>query len=623
MLRSLLTLSILALILTIFSVNVYAIQEIYAVDLSAEMGHKALKLTQERIRDRIALASDNQAGLIGFTDRVQLTLSSRKVSPHNLKKLTSASGAPSLEVGLRAAASLLRKSGYDESGLIVLYTSGSKESCRRFLQQLGHVFKQDTQVEINLYNNGEFQAPYLIKVVPDISKNVSSKISTSIRLFLAGALEVPEGAIQDDSDLTTDFGIGQIEAYELLIKICEAQNVPVPLHNAPTIMSDIVAYVEKNKGAAKTAKANNIDEGSGLLTQSDIIDTPEVNTLAKQGTDGLYVQQIYYGTNRKQTGEENPEVFFGPERAEGHPVSYGVCQVTIPAQHKRGAVESPFLGLELFADAQKHIRISAVKPMSGKDFFKDLKNSVHSKDPQDNWSNDIVVFVHGFNVTFAEGAKRTAQIAFDFGFSGAPVMFSWPSDGKLFGYTSDREDVTWSVSHIEKFIQDVRKKASPERIHLVAHSMGNQGLLGALNQISLKQRKKAQPLFESITLAAPDFDAQLFQDQIAPNVVALAKRWTIYTSDNDAALNISTKVNNAKRLGLPVTPIKGIAVVDATGVEVTPWSVPEFHSYYATKQTVIEDIVAAIKGVAPNMRELLPKSRNGIPYWQLKTVLVK
>ena len=152
--------------------------------------------------------------------------------------------------------------------------------------------------------------------------------------------------------------------------------------------------------------------------------------------------------------------------------------------------------------------------------------------------------------------------------------------------------------------------------------MGNQGLIGALNLIALKADSE-ETLFESITLAAPDFDAQLFEQQIAPSVVKLAKRWTIYTSDNDAALNISTKVNSAKRLGLPVTPLVGIDVIDATGIEVTPWSVPEFHSYYATKQTVISDIVAAIKGVAPALRELLPMSKNDIPYWQLKSAKVE
>ena len=611
--KSLFTLITLVAILFISFNNAHAQQEIYAVDLSSDMGNKAIEMAKQEIEHRLNV-SKKHVGLVGFTDRVQVSLPPGEFTPESLAELSIKNSPASLEVGLQGAMSLFEG---DDPALVVFYTSGSKDSCQQFFRQLSQVLNHPLEIEVNLYRNNLFQPPFRISLSSTTALSPPPGVLKNVRNYLAKKLGVHDEAIQMNSNLASDFGIGQIEAYELFISLCEHLNVRSPQGDTPVIISDIVNYIEENSFDKQLANDAN---QSGDLLQGRITEAPEINALAEKDADGLYVQQIFYGTNRQPTGEKNLENYFGGERSEGDPIRYGTCNVSIPAQHKRGAVESPFLGLELFADPQKHIRIRSVTPMSDSDFFKRLRKSVNKKDKIDAWSNDLVVFVHGFNVTFAEGAKRTAQIAFDFGFSGAPVMFSWPSDGQLFGYTSDREDATWSIMHIEQFLQDVRKKANPERMHLVAHSMGNQGLIGALNRIALKKEFKSKPLFESITLAAPDFDAQLFQQQIAPGVVSLANYWTIYTSDNDAALNVSTKVNNTKRLGLPVTPIEGIAVIDATGIEVTPWSVPEFHSYYATKQPVIEDIVAAIKGVAPKMRDLLPKSKNGIPYWKLKGI---
>ena len=121
-------------------------------------------------------------------------------------------------------------------------------------------------------------------------------------------------------------------------------------------------------------------------------------------------------------------------------------------------------------------------------------------------------------------------------------------------------------------------------------------------------------------MAAPDFDAQLFQQQIAPNSITLAKRWTLYTSKKDTALNISSSLNSAWRLGLsPVTIIPGIDVIDASEIEVTPWSLPEFHSYYASKQTVVDDIIATLEGMVPSTRNLLPRVKSGGTYWLIDT----
>ena len=217
-------------------------------------------------------------------------------------------------------------------------------------------------------------------------------------------------------------------------------------------------------------------------------------------------------------------------------------------------------------------------------------------------------------MSFDKAARRTAQIAYDLDFKGAPMMFSWPSEGSLLAYLSDREDVEWSAVHIERFLSDLLTQAKVRKLHLIAHSMGNQGLIRALYVMALRNADRSSPLFENVILAAPDFDAQRFNEELAPEIISLAKRWTLYASDKDTALDASTALA-AKRLGLPLSVAPGVDTVDASGVEVTPWSVPEFHSYYASKLRVLRDLIGVLDGLAPVERNLRKRDKNKLIYW--------
>jgi esterase/lipase superfamily enzyme len=227
-----------------------------------------------------------------------------------------------------------------------------------------------------------------------------------------------------------------------------------------------------------------------------------------------------------------------------------------------------------------------------------------------------LIFTHGFNVTFANAARRTAQMTYDLDFAGVPILFSWPSDGKARAYLSDREDAEWSIPYMERFVTELIDRSRLERLHLIAHSMGNQALISTLHMLALRRPADAPPLFENVILAAPDFDAQRFTEQLAPRIVSLAKRWTLYASDKDVALKASTAFS-AKRLGLPLPLIDNVDTIDASGIEVTPWSLPQRHAYYANKQRVIADLISLLRGLGPSARNLVQRYHTGLPYWSL------
>lgn len=409
------------------------------------------------------------------------------------------------------------------------------------------------------------------------------------RKLLVSWLNIPSHLISPGSDLIKNLGADHIQVYELLQKLSRAFRVEAPQHEI-TGVSDIVAYIQG-------AESISMHRGKGEKQQS-------------------YIQTVYYGTNRQRTGIKKPEEFYGGEREPDAKIHYGSVAVSIPGSHKSGVLETPFMGFEFLRDSKQHLYIKTMNETSRELFFQMLNEKL-ANPGSDELAQDAVVFIHGFNVAFEEAARRTAQIAFDISFPGLPLFFSWPSDAKILGYMADREDATWSVAYLEQFLNELRKQTGVKRFHLIAHSMGNQVLIGALHHIAMKN-PPTEPLFENIILAAPDFDAELFEQQIAPEVLGLANNWTIYASDKDMALNFSTSVNSTVRLGIPLTALEGMQVIDATGIEVSPWNVPEFHSYYATKSRVIKDLEDAIHLKTIDQRNLLLKTKNHTKYWVLK-----
>lgn len=511
----------------------------------------------------------------------------------------------SAAIGMQMAMDLLEKGGdhpLEEQEIIIF--SNKEEKGQGLLLLLGVASRQGVSVRFQLFN-GQVDGGLAGKQLSAEQKfTVSSfgcpghqlltgyeqKILFTVRRKTAEELGMNLKDINMDTDLITDLGVDTYGAYEILAMLCSANEVPLPENRSLTNIGQISRHIVTEK--------KNRTRGEGP-------------PLSKS-----YKKSVYYATDRNVTGNPDPDEYYGSKRSANSDLSYGVCTVSIPESHKLGQIESPFLGLDFFESTEDHFVLLAVTPLQKNEMYARL--GMESKGEQtDPTANDIMIFIHGFNQSFDMVAKRTAQIAVDLDFRGVPFMFSWPSNNSLFDYWPDREDVTWSVAHLEQLLMDLKNEFPDKGLHLIAHSMGNQALIGALNRIALRLGRMETPLFKNIILAAPDFDARLFQEQIAPEVVTLAANWSIYASENDTALTYSGDINDAKRLGIPLTTLEGMNVIDASGVEVTPWSVPEFHSYFATKMVVIKDMTKSLKGHPPGIRGLIPHSDS--PFrWLLK-----
>ncbi len=287
----------------------------------------------------------------------------------------------------------------------------------------------------------------------------------------------------------------------------------------------------------------------------------------------------------------------------------GMCEVSIPSVHKEGEVESPsFLRLEIRQDPLKHVVLQSTEPLPQDEYFAQMKQRV-ANSPR----KDVFVFVHGFNVSFEDAARRTAQIAYDLKFEGAPVFYSWPSQAGLLQYTVDETNVEWTVPHLRQFLLEIAENSGADSVNLVAHSMGNRALTNALKGLSY--RLKGERIFSEVVLTAPDIDAEIFKRDIAPQIIKTASRVTLYASSNDEALLLSKKIHGAPRAGdsgsnLMVIP--GIETIDVSAVDTSLLG----HSYYGSNQTVMSDMGQLLRNSPTDQRRWLGlMSRGGMSYW--------
>ena len=159
-----------------------------------------------------------------------------------------------------------------------------------------------------------------------------------------------------------------------------------------------------------------------------------------QMNHGYATVRVFYGTDRKPTGKLKPVEFYGKERGD---LQYGYLDVTIPEVHQEAELETQTawdLYTLVVGDAGKrYVLLNDVTPLPKDGFISALRQQI-----KDAPSKDVFIFVHGFNSSFEDAARRCAQLAYDLDFDGTPMMFSWASAGSTTAYMKDEATVTSS-----------------------------------------------------------------------------------------------------------------------------------------------------------------------------------
>lgn len=300
---------------------------------------------------------------------------------------------------------------------------------------------------------------------------------------------------------------------------------------------------------------------------------------------------VLYATDREEVSDAKTGRGFTAKRAGTGELTYGECAVSIPATHKLGKMESPsILRLEFRPDPARHIVLQGVTTIAEHAFLAMVRKRV-TESP----AKDAFIFVHGYNVAFADAARRTGQFAFDLGFVGAAILYSWPSNGVVADYGSDEANVIWTVPHLQRLLALLNAHSGAERIHLIAHSMGNRCVCDALKGLSDKPGELKLPLLHRLVLAAPDIDADTLRE-IGAAICSVAGSVTLYASSRDKAIQASGRWHKYPRAGgIPLLLVPGFETIDASGVETDFLA----HSYFADSWPLLADIYEVLSGDKP------------------------
>jgi esterase/lipase superfamily enzyme len=173
------------------------------------------------------------------------------------------------------------------------------------------------------------------------------------------------------------------------------------------------------------------------------------------------------------------------------------------------------------------------------------------------------------------------------------------------------------VPRLKYFLKEVAQRTGAQRIHLIAHSMGNKAMVNALARVADEMTAGQKPLFNQIVLTAPDIDREVFLD-LAQRIRKSGAQITLYASRNDKALQASKSYNGFPRAGdatgAPVVA-PGIYTIDASAVTTDYFGLN--HDFFASQRTVLDDLRTLLdKGSAPDARKLRKvKAADGSTYW--------
>ena len=221
---------------------------------------------------------------------------------------------------------------------------------------------------------------------------------------------------------------------------------------------------------------------------------------------------------------------------------------------------------------------------------------------------DVILYVHGFNVSFEDAVLGLNDIWHFGGRQSVPIAYSWPSgSGNIFGYFTDRESGEFTVYHLKETLRILSSMPEVENIHILAHSRGTDITTTALRELVIETRAsgknpRAALKVENLILAAPDLDygvvtQRLIAEQFGPAFGQIS----IYMNEDDSALGISQFLMRGVRFGkLTATKqnerearifqnVKNVSFINVKGVKGFVG-----HGYFSEHPGALSDIITLI-----------------------------
>jgi esterase/lipase superfamily enzyme len=253
--------------------------------------------------------------------------------------------------------------------------------------------------------------------------------------------------------------------------------------------------------------------------------------------ENAHTIDIVVATNRQHSPK--PGELYTGERA--HELSLSEIVVSIPPEDHRKPGQIQWPQTKIPDPAKDFATVSAkdIQP-------EDLGDWMAKMPPQSR--GHLLIFVHGYNTPFDGGVYLLAQVVNDAHMNVAPVIFSWPSRGKVLDYDYDRQSVTASRTDLADILETAAAQDSVTDITILAHSMGGWLTMEALRTIALRHGHMPAKI-HNVILASPDIDVDVFYTQYS-DLGSQPPPITLFVSQDDRALRLSRLLGgNVDRLG--------------------------------------------------------------------------
>ncbi len=380
--------------------------------------------------------------------------------------------------------------------------------------------------------------------------------------------------------------------------------VTMPQDQVKTTPINAAAFFEKQEDYIKYGKPLEIGApGDQILERAS-----NQRLLERDGTrKNRY--DVFYATNRDPIFLRGELSDFGTQNFGV--LSFGVCEVIVPEGHRIGSLGSP-LWKRLINRRDDRLVIENNIWLSEDLFWMLIKDTGSRMKVSEN----PTVFIHGFNTSFEQAVLRSAQIGYDLGIGQGIGLFSWPSKGKIWGYSADETSVEASKYLLADFIEAFTKIVPRQKINLIAHSMGCRCLIGALEVLS-NGRSSILGRLNQVIMAAADIDSGVMPNQ-GRVVVIRCKRMTSYVSDLDKALQISGWLHSFPRVGItpPTFILKGMDTIVVNDLNLGHLS----HTYVSSSRTILHDVFELLKkNTDPSERHAIEAVSDGASrYWKIR-----
>jgi esterase/lipase superfamily enzyme len=256
-------------------------------------------------------------------------------------------------------------------------------------------------------------------------------------------------------------------------------------------------------------------------------------TVAQLGEQGA--MRYFFATNRNKSGDGDVlENRFGNERETE--LKFGLFDTRV----------EPSVGLGMFINPSEwfqteEIVVKNMEMLQQEDFVAQLRELV-DKSPR----RSLLVVIHGFRERFPSALRKTSFVGHILDINSPVMVFDWPGDqgSSLRGYRRARNIAAESGAELAKTLELVIRDIQPERLWLIANSMGGEVVAHAFSELYQDPEfADAGIEIEDVVLTAPDVSHEEFDNQFKQEITSLTRNLTVYVSSNDRALVMSRLVN--------------------------------------------------------------------------------